>query len=140
MVFRNIFTFEVRISLFCLIFATGHNTYSSFVNFWYCFLCISVCYWRISLLETLRYQLRRAGRSTVVNIMNFSASRWLNSCKSDPWCKIVFVKFCSYVQICLRAKKSSCNFVPSRNFIFVKFRPVCKLYSIKLFTLYVFCC
>ena len=31
-------------------------------------------------------------------------------------CKYVFAQFCPLVQICLRAKVSSCNFVRSRNF------------------------
>ena len=33
-----------------------------------------------------------------------------HSCKFDPPCKYVFAQFCPLVQICLRAKVSSCNF------------------------------
>ena len=66
----------------------------------------------------------------------FTLVQKCNSCKIEPWCRIIFVQFCSLVQfyalvqiwlcaiLCIRATLLSCTFVPSCNFVFVQFRPV----------------
>ena len=47
-------------------------------------------------------------------------------CKNDPWCKIVYVQFCSLVKIWFCAEVSFCNF------IFVQFWPVLIIMTFRL--------
>ena len=51
----------------------------------------------------------------------FIAFFLLLSCKIDPWCKIVFVQFCPFVQLCLQAilTRSRFNILCNKTYIVI---------------------